>query len=98
MKNGLFFKKFFFLMSSCRSFFKYKEAQATLEFLFAMIIAIMLLIGMIRVFIWTGKDLADRRKAHENFLMIDVHGRDQTKPDFYYSSPIGATFDSSLNP
>lgn len=75
---------------------KKESAQATIEFTFAMVIVVLLLIGMIQVVIWTGKDLADRRQAHETFLIQDAPGWQQTEPIFYHSSPIGAAVTSNL--
>jgi hypothetical protein len=70
--------------------------QATIEFTFAMVIAVLLLLGMIQVLVWSGQDLADRRQAHETYLTTDRRGIEQTNPTFYYSSPISATVASNL--
>lgn len=43
-------------------------AQATIEFTFTMVIAVLLTMGMIQVFRWTGKDLAEKRRIHEREL------------------------------
>jgi hypothetical protein len=39
-------------------------AQVTMEFTFGMAAAVLLLVGMIRVFAWTGKELISRQNAH----------------------------------
>lgn len=72
-------------------------AQATLEFSFAMVVAVLLLMGMIQVVVWTGQDLANRRQAHESTLTRpEMFGVDQTDPTFYYSTPIGSSAASNV--
>ncbi len=44
------------------------KAQVTLEFSFCMIIILLMMFSLIRIFRWTGMDLAERRKAHEREL------------------------------
>jgi len=64
------------------------QGQAMIEFTFGMVVAILLLMGMVQVLVWTGLDLANRRLAHEQHLTRDAHGINQTEPIFYHSSPI----------
>jgi len=71
-------------------------AQAMLEFTFSMAIAVLLLIGLIQVAIWSGKDMAERRQAHEKYLTGDAVGWEQTNPMFYTSSPISAAVSSNI--
>ena len=87
-------------------FFHQCSGQATIEFTFTMVIVVLLLFGMIQVAVWSGMDLADRRKAHEDFLTTtsirqggvkkEIYGKEQTNPTFYYSSPIGAAVSSNI--
>jgi len=78
-----------------------RRAQSTLEFTFAMVMIIMLIIGMIRVFAWTGRDLVERRIAHEETLTRSVGGGyaaqlKQTTPRFYGSADVNATWESNM--
>ena len=45
------------------------KAQLTIEFTFTMVAVVLLIVGMIKVFHWTGNDLAERRKMHERELL-----------------------------
>ncbi len=49
-----------------------QKAQATLEFTLAMIGAILLLVGMIRVFTWVGMGMAGQIRAHEEVLTMNT--------------------------
>lgn len=75
---------------------KIRQAQSTMEFTFSMVITILLLMGMIQVMIWAGKDLAMRRQAHERILTDDRIGYEQVTPDFFYSAPVSATWASNI--
>ena len=66
------------------------KAQATIEFTFGMIVIMFLIYGMIRVFSWTGMELAQRRMAQDESLinytrpMVGLYGIDSSlvgKPD-----------------
>ncbi len=77
-----------------------RDAQATIEFTFAMVITVVLIVGMIKVFHWAGEDLAARRAAHESVLldptiMTDVQLR-QARPVFYKSTKMNATVPSDI--
>jgi len=45
------------------------NAQVVLEFTFAMVILFLMLYGLLKIFHWTGLDLADRRKMHDALLV-----------------------------
>ena len=75
---------------------KQRAAQAMLEFTFSMVIAVLLLIGMIQAAVWSGKDMAERRQAHERYLTTDVVGWEQTNPMFFTSSPVSAAVSSNI--
>ncbi len=72
------------------------KAQVTIEFTFSMMITLLLIVGMIKVFAWTGRDLADRIRAHEKILTQDIGCTGsscplkQLKPTFYTATDIGA--------
>lgn len=71
--------------------------QATIEFTFAMIATVVLLMGMIQAVIWAGKDLAARRRAHEVYLTDNqLDGWEQTNPTFYRSAAMGAAVRSDI--
>ena len=53
------------------------SGQVTMEFTFCMIIAILLLYGIIKAFMWVGLDLVDRRQTHDETLTLR-----RTHPDF----------------
>jgi len=72
------------------------RAQATIEFCFAMIVVVLLLMGMIQSIVWTAKDLTNRRREHERRLTTWDFGVDQTEPSFYYSTPIGSSVPSNI--
>ncbi|MDP2652468.1 MAG: hypothetical protein Q8Q08_00375 [Candidatus Omnitrophota bacterium] len=65
-----------------------------LEFSFCMIATVILLLGMIKIFVWCGKDLVARRKAHENVLRQGTPVG--IRPVFYYSTRMGAAVDSNI--
>ena len=71
--------------------------QTMIEFSFCLIVIIILLLGMIKVFVWSGKDLADRRKMHEKVLTNPYFSpEEQIRPGFYYSSRVHAEVDSNI--
>jgi hypothetical protein len=71
--------------------------QAMIEFSFSMIVIVVLLIGMIKVFVWSGKDLLMRREMHESVLMDPSSTpRQQIRPTFYYSTRFNAAVESNV--
>ena len=66
------------------------KAQSTIEFTFAVIVIMFLIFGMIRVFRWTGMDLANRRYAHD--AVLTGSGPTVTDP----SMQLNADFDRVL--
>lgn len=84
------------------SFKKIFKGQATLEFTFAMVGAVLLLLGLIRVFEWAGLDVIHRRRAHEAIL-YDPPGCDdascplaQIRPEFFTAHHINAMVPSDI--
>ena len=82
---------------------KQKEhAQTTIEFTFSIICVCLLLIGMIKVFVWTGKDLISRRQQDKAVLIESVCSNNsnciyrQIRPLFFTSANIEATVNSHI--
>ena len=55
------------------------QGQVILEFTFCMVVLMLMIYGVFMVFAWTGKDLAERRRAHEDVLF----SARQVDPYFY---------------
>lgn len=77
-----------------------KYGQVILEFTFCMIVLFFMVYGVIMVFRWTGVDLAERRRAHNQMLLspinkdwIDLQDgpMNQIKPYFFDVEPMNAT-------
>jgi len=66
------------------------SGQVILEFTFCMIVVLLMIFGVAKVFFWTGKDLADRRKAHDDVLYGGGGPQTQIAPSFYTSSKMNA--------
>ena len=75
----------------------FSQGQTMIEFSFCLIVVIILLLAMIKVFVWSGTDLANRRKMHEAVLMDNrLSIQEQIRPIFYYSGRINAEIDSNV--
>jgi len=73
------------------------RAQSTLEFTFAMILVVFLIYGMVRVFFWVGKDLANRRIAQDNSLVDNsMDASVQLNPDFYRVQSMDAIYNGTV--
>ena len=74
--------------------------QTMVEFSVCMVAVIILMLGLIRVFVWTGKDLVDRRIAHESVLKQSGFTAQGTpagiRPIFYYSTHVNAAVGGDL--
>ena len=71
--------------------------QTMIEFSFCMIVAMVLLYGLIKVFVWSGKDLALRRQTHESVLTDPTATpAEQIRPVFYYSTRFNAAVKSNI--
>ncbi len=70
-----------------------QRGQSTVEFVFAMIAAMFLLYGMVRVFRWVGMDVAQRQYAYEaSFNRAMTTGNlEKLKSDAYHPSRINAS-------
>jgi hypothetical protein len=75
--------------------------QVTMEFTFGMVGAVFLLVGMIRVFAWIGKDLIARQDAHQASFNAGTCGNtscplSQLQPTFFSASEMEATINSNV--
>ena len=52
-----------------------KKAQVSIEFSFAMIVALLMAFAIMRIFDWTGRDLVDRQNIHESTITDRTQGR-----------------------
>ncbi|VAX38282.1 hypothetical protein MNBD_UNCLBAC01-1583 [hydrothermal vent metagenome] len=50
-----------------------KKAQAILEFTFCMIVVFLMIYGVVKIFQWTGLDLAQRRITHDQKLVAGIN-------------------------
>jgi hypothetical protein len=78
------------------------QGQVSLEFMFGMIGVVLLVVGMIQVFAWTGNDLMKRFNSHEALLVSPVGTSqpaaplEQVRPMFYSVTKINATVNSNI--
>jgi len=86
-----------FLGSFAPAGLRMTSGQAMVEFSFCVILVFILFVGLIKVFVWTGRDLVERRRTHERVLReLSSGGREQVRPVFFYSSRFNAAIDSNL--
>ena len=57
--------------------------QVVIEFTFCLVIVLLMIYGVTKVFFWAGRDLVERRKAHDELLISDASPLQQIAPDFY---------------
>jgi Flp pilus assembly protein TadG len=70
---------------------KNKKGQVILEFMFCMFVLFFMIYGIIEIFRWTGTDMAQARRAHEDLLKNRALSSEaQIDPDFYTPSPFRA--------
>lgn len=71
------------------------KSQATIEFTFTMVLVVLLLVGMIKVFLWTGNDLSNRwQKVHEQELLNPMELLNP--PEYIAPLPINAAARSDI--
>ena len=75
--------------------------QVTIEFTFTMILTVLLILGIVKIFMWAGTDLAHRRQAHETLLLQTVDGAStaplrQIRPHFFDSAEIKTAVNSNI--
>jgi hypothetical protein len=75
-------------MSRCAK----NKGQSTLEFTFSMMVVFILLFGLGTIFIWSGKELSERPRQHEEAMsgldMSLATGEEQVSVSFNYMRPI----------
>jgi len=75
------------------------KAQSAIEFTFAMIAIMFLIYGMVRVFRWTGLDLAQRRFSQDASITTNPASGDpasQLNSDMDSVMPIAAVYRGNL--
>ena len=78
------------------------HGQSLLEFTFTMVVAVFILMGMLEIFVWVGRDMSYRRQAHEQTLTEPLTGTgagaplEQIKPTFYGVTGMDATAPSNI--
>ena len=90
MGNGRHEKK-----SDRSSVFVSEAGQVTMEFIFAILAVVMLIVGTVRVFSWAGRDLVARTIYHEVTLTAPITKEPleplkQLSPLFFSSMEVGA--------
>ena len=77
--------------------FMNSKAQTMIEFSFSLIVVMLLFFGLIKVFVWSGKDIWQRGQAH-TMVLTDNSFRpsQQIRPVFYYSTRMNAEIDSNF--
>ncbi len=79
-----------------------RPGQVSLEFMFGMIGVVLLVVGMIQVFAWTGTDLMKRFNSHDALLVSPISTSqpagplEQVRPMFYSITKINATVNSNI--
>ena len=78
-----------------------KPGQVTMEFTFGIIAVVLLTLGLIKVFTWTGEDLVGRRIMHESILTEpiaknSVEPLKQVRPYFFSSAKLNAAVESNI--
>lgn len=78
------------------------SGQVSLEFMFGMIGVVLLAVGMIQVFAWTGTDLMKRFNTHDALLVSPISTAqpaaplEQIRPMFYSVTKLNATVNSNI--
>lgn len=82
-----------------------RRGQSTVEFTASMVFVLILMVGMIKVFTWTGRDHIKRRFAHEKVLLEDIATTcgersacvlRQIRPQFYDTTDIRAVVTTNI--
>lgn len=72
------------------------NAQVILEFTFCMIVILIMIYGVVKVFFWTGRDLAERRISHDEVLTSEsLNSLEQIDPYFYTPISMNAVWDGN---
>jgi hypothetical protein len=75
--------------------------QVTMEFTFGLVAIVLLIVGMIKVMAWCGRDLIDRRAVHEAVLIQPIGQGSaqpliQVRPFFYGTTDMNAAINSNI--
>ncbi|HQP10320.1 MAG TPA: hypothetical protein PKV41_02915 [Candidatus Omnitrophota bacterium] len=49
-----------------------RRGQVLIEFTFCMIVVFLMIYGLAKVFVWTGRDFAERANAHDKLLVSPI--------------------------
>ena len=71
-----------------------KKGQVFVEFIFSMMITIILLYGLVMIFKWVGRDYAMRRISHDKKLMTGNNPQEQINPYFYNPEEMRSVYTS----
>ena len=52
---------------------KSKQGQVTIEFMFSMIVVLLMIYALVMIFRWGGIDLIGRRQSHESKLLVQIN-------------------------
>ena len=74
----------------------FKKGQASIEFAFAMIVALLMAYAIIRLFDWSGRDLIERRQGHEQTLFQT--DRSQRAYNIIPGEPVDSSQLRQINP
>lgn len=70
-----------------------KKGQSTIEFVFAMMVTMVLVVALFLVFHWAGMDFSNRRFTHDQVLSNDsLRPEQQLIPDFYKPRKLDTAF------
>ncbi len=70
---------------------KKARGQVILEFTFCMVVIMFMIYGLTKVFLWSGADLAERRKAHDKSLTQSTgNPESQIHPYFHKHEKLNA--------
>lgn len=78
-----------------------KKGQSFFEFSFAIIMVVLLMVGMVKAFLWSGRDLVYRRQAHERVLTEKcdagpICALRQLRPVFFTADDMRVTVNSNI--
>lgn len=72
---------------------KNRRGQSTIEFVFSMMVTMVLIVALFLVFHWAGMDIANRRFTHDQVLTNDaLRPEQQLAPNFYKPRKIDAAY------
>jgi len=69
--------------------------QAILEFTLCMIVVLLMIYALAKIFIWTGRDIVERRMSHDASLRSLGSQLQQIDPDFHVPGKLDAVWDGN---